>query len=50
MIILSKIGEKVLKTINPLFPKQIHPFNLQNQNEKTYAEWQYEKGEDTIKF
>lgn len=47
---MSKFGEKVLKTINPIFPKQVHPFNLQNDNEKTYAEWQYEKGENTIKF
>ena len=47
---MSKLGEKILKTINPLFPKQVHPFNLQLNNEKTYAEWEYEKGEDTIKF
>lgn len=47
---MSKFGESVLKTINPWFPKQVHPFNLQNSGEKTYAEWQYEKGEDTIKF
>ena len=47
---MSKIGEKLLKTINPLFPKQVHPFNLQLNNEKTYAEWEYEKGADTIKF
>jgi len=47
---MSKFGEKTLKMINPLFPKQIHPFNLQNDGQKTYAMWQYEKGEDTIKF
>ena len=47
---MSKFGEKVLKKINPLFPKQVHPFNLQLNKEKTYAEWEYEKGEDTIKF
>lgn len=47
---MSKIGEKILKTINPLFPKPVHPFNLQNNDEKTYAEWQYEKGINTIQF
>ena len=41
---MSKFGEKVLKTINPLFPKQVHPFNLQLNKEKTYAEWEFEKG------
>ncbi len=39
----------LLKT-NGLFPKVIHPFNLQNDGEKTYAMWQYEKGYDTIKL
>lgn len=47
---MSKFGEKILKKINPLFPKQVHPFNLENNGEQTYAEWQYEKGEQTIKF
>ena len=26
------------------------PFNLHNEGKKTYAQWQYEKGIDTIKF
>ena len=47
---MSKFGEKVLKKINPIFPKQVHPFNLENKGEQTYAEWQYEKGEQTIQF
>ena len=34
--------------LNKLFPKVIHPFNLNNNNEMTYAKWQYEKGENTI--
>ncbi|NLL71465.1 MAG: class I SAM-dependent methyltransferase [Epulopiscium sp.] len=38
------------KGINRLFPLPVHPFNLQNTGEKTYAQWQFEKGEDTIKF
>ena len=47
---MSKFGEKILKSINPIFPKPVHPFNLQNNEEKTYAEWQYEKGINTIRF
>ncbi len=47
---MSKIGEKILMSINPIFPKQVHPFNLQLSKEKTYAEWEYENGEKTIKF
>ena len=39
----------LLKT-NNWFPKIVHPFNLQNNGEKTYAMWQYEKGYDTIKL
>lgn len=34
--------------LNKLFPKVVHPFNLNNNNEMTYARWQYEKGENTI--
>ncbi|MTI71512.1 MAG: class I SAM-dependent methyltransferase [Firmicutes bacterium] len=40
----------ILKSTNKLFPLPTHPFNLQNEGKKTYARWQYEKGEDTIKF
>jgi len=39
----------LLKT-NHLFPKIVHPFNLQNDGSKTYAMWQYEKGYDTIRL
>ncbi|MBP3919805.1 MAG: class I SAM-dependent methyltransferase [Clostridia bacterium] len=39
----------LLKT-NDWFPKIVHPFNLQNNGEKTYGMWQYEKGYDTIKL
>lgn len=38
------------KTLNKLFPLPVHPFNLQNQGVKSYAQWQYEKGEETLKF
>lgn len=38
------------KQLNKLFPLPAHPFNLQNQGQKTYGQWQYEKGQDTIAF
>jgi ubiquinone/menaquinone biosynthesis C-methylase UbiE len=40
----------ICKSLNRLFPLPVHPFNLQNQGVKTYAQWQFEKGEETIKF
>lgn len=40
----------ILKTINKLFPLPVHPFNLQNHGKKSYAQWQFEKGFDAIKF
>ncbi|MBR5527801.1 MAG: class I SAM-dependent methyltransferase [Clostridia bacterium] len=47
---MSAFGVRALKALNKVFPKQIHPFNMQVQGEKSYAMWQFEKGEDTIKF
>lgn len=38
-----------LKKLNNLFPLPIHPFNLQNHGKKSYAQWQFEKGLETIK-
>ncbi len=40
----------MLKKINKLFPLPVHPFNTQAAGGMTYARWQYEKGEQTIKF
>lgn len=37
-----------IKLTNKIFPKIIHPFNLANDGLKSYAEWQFEKGNDTI--
>jgi len=45
-----KTSVKICKEINKIFPLPVHPFNLQNQGVKSYAEWQYEKGQDTLKF
>ena len=41
---------KLLLSLNKLFKLPQHPFNMQQNGEKTYAEWQFEKGADTIKF
>ena len=40
----------LLLGLNKLFKLPQHPFNMQQNGEKTYAEWQFDKGIDTIKF
>lgn len=47
---MSLLGVKTIKFLNSVFPKQVHPFNMQENGEKTYAMWQFEKGQDTIKY
>lgn len=44
------IRTKILIALNHLFRAPVHPFNLANEGIKTYAQWQFEKGADTIKF
>ena len=44
------MSKKSLIKLNKYFKAPVHPFNLQNDGVKSYAMWQYEKGEDTIKF
>ncbi len=44
------ISTAIIKAANKIFPKVVHPFNLENAGQKTYAEWQFEKGADTIRF
>lgn len=34
--------------INRLFPPVAHPFNLQNDGVKSYCEWEFERGEETL--
>ncbi len=41
---------KLLKAWNKCFKPVVHPFNLNNDGIMTYSMWQYEKGEETIKF
>lgn len=47
---MSKFGVWMLLRLNPLFPKQVHPFNLQNDGKESYGEWQFERGGKTIEF
>lgn len=42
--------QRLCMTVNKMFKLPVHPFNLSNEGKKTYAEWQYEKGIETIKF
>lgn len=44
------ISTAIIKCTNKIFPKVVHPFNLQNEGSETYARWQYRKGKDTIQF
>ena len=45
-----RTGTKILLKLNKLFKLPVHPFNLNNEGTMTYAQWQFEKGIDTIKF
>jgi ubiquinone/menaquinone biosynthesis C-methylase UbiE len=42
--------KSICKSVNKLFRLPVHPFNLERDGVKTYAEWQFEKGAQTIKF
>lgn len=44
------VSTAIIKIANKIFPKVVHPFNLENAGQKTYAEWQFDKGADTVKF
>lgn len=44
------ISTALIKLTNHIFPKVVHPFNLQNQGAETYAHWQYRRGGETIKY
>lgn len=44
------LSTTLIKTANHIFPKVVHPFNLNNDGKKTYARWQYEKGYETIRL
>lgn len=44
------VSVSLLRAVNRVFPLPQHPFNLQNDGVKTYAQWQFEKGRDTVAF
>jgi len=44
------ISLNLLLIVNKWFKLPLHPFNLENDKKMTYAEWQYEKGEQTLSF
>lgn len=39
----SSIGVEVLIALNKLFKKPVHPFNLEDEGKKTFAEWEFEQ-------
>ncbi len=40
----------LIKLTNRVFPKPVHPFNLQNDGQQSYAQWQYRKGGETVRL
>ncbi len=42
------ISVSLIKFGNKIFPPVRHPFNLAGEGEMSYAEWQFEKGGDTV--
>ncbi len=44
------VSTSFIKWTNHIFPPVVHPFNLQNDGEQTYAEWQFSKGKDTVRL
>ena len=44
------ISVSFCKTLNKFFPTPVHPFNLANEGKQSYAEWQFERGEESIRF
>ena len=44
------VSLSILLALNKIFKLPVHPFNLSNEGDMTYAEWQYEKGALTIDY
>jgi ubiquinone/menaquinone biosynthesis C-methylase UbiE len=44
------LSSQLLLSLNKLFPLPVHPFNLANDGQMSYTEWQFQKGEQTIQF
>lgn len=43
------VKAKILIALNKLFPLPVHPFNTQADGKMSYARWQFEKGEETLR-
>lgn len=43
-----RLSTNLILMLNKLFPVPIHPFNLANKGEMSYAEWQFQRGALTI--
>jgi SAM-dependent methyltransferase len=43
-------AQSLLILLNKCFKPPVHPFNLQSDGKMSYAEWQFEKGGQTIRF
>lgn len=44
------VSAQLLLRLNRFFPLPVHPFNLANDGQMSYTEWQFQKGEQTIQF
>ncbi|MFD2369995.1 class I SAM-dependent methyltransferase [Brevibacillus sp. GCM10020057] len=44
------VSSRLLMGMNRWFPLPVHPFNLANNGEMSYTEWQFQKGDQTIQF
>lgn len=47
---MSNFGSKVIIASNKIFPKVIHPFNLENEGKMTYSEWEYNNGNRVLSY
>ena len=47
---MGSFKEALLRSMNKLFPLPVHPFNLQKDGVKTYADWEFEKGLSTLQY
>lgn len=44
------VSAQLLLRLNRVFPLPVHPFNLANDGQMSYTEWQFQKGDQTIQF
>ncbi|NPV88064.1 class I SAM-dependent methyltransferase [Coprothermobacteraceae bacterium] len=44
------VSVSFLLWLNKLFPKPLHPFNLEDANVKTFAQWEFEQSEKLVRL